>query len=215
MQGEPAFGIDSNVGRYWLVHAEGFDVVAARGRRLGVVQDLVVNPQTREVSGVVVRRRLPGWIRRPARVPVGELRSVLPRSRRFVLTPRERPGRTRTWAAVAGRQGVLAARHGGHASSVAARHTGRAVAVGTAVAATQAREKWPTVRHAVAVAADRTGRALAVAARHTGRALAAAAAWTAVLVRRAWQTSRVWLRDSDLYARARDFATRSFSGPRS
>lgn len=204
MQGEPVFGIDSNVGRYWLAHGEGFDVVAARGRRLGVVQDLVVNPQTREVSGVVVRRRLPGWIRRPARVPVGELRTVLPGSRRFVLTPRESPRRTRTLAAVAGRQSALAARHTGHVSSVAARQTGHAMAVGATVAATQARAKWPTVRHAAAVAAG-----------HTGRALAAAVAWTVAFLRRSWHAGRLRLRDSDLYARARAFATRSFSGRRS
>jgi hypothetical protein len=208
MQGEHAFEIGSNVGRYWLARAEGFDVVAARGRRVGVVEDLVVNPRTLEVSVVVVRRRFTAWMRRPARVPVGDLRTVLPGSRRFVLTPTERPARAHAWAAVAGRQGTLAARrtghasaiaarHTGHASAIAARHTGHAVAVGTAAVATQTRARWPTVRHSVGVAADRTG-----------RALASAAVRAAALIRRSWRTGGARLRKSGLYARARALATR-------
>ncbi len=84
------FEIDSNVGRYWLANGEGFDVVVDRGRRLGVVEDVVVNPLTQEVSGVVVRRR-----HRHAQVPVGEMTAVLPASRRFMISAR--PGQRLDW----------------------------------------------------------------------------------------------------------------------
>ena len=66
MAAEHAFAIDSNVGRYWLANGEGFDVVVERGPRLGVVEDVVVNPLTQEVSSVVVRRRLAARLRRSA-----------------------------------------------------------------------------------------------------------------------------------------------------
>jgi hypothetical protein len=214
MQGERAFEIDSNVGRYWLARAEGFDVVVERGRSVGVVKDLVVNPQTLEVSEVVMRRRATSWARRPAHVQVAELMSVLPGSRRFVLTPRAGPARTRVWAAVARRQGTSAARRTGHASAVAARHTGRAsavaarhtghaVATGTAVVAAETRARWPAVRHALFVGTVRTRYAIGVAATWTRRALGVAATHTAAFVHETWRTGGARLRESDLYARAR------------
>src|SRR6266568_2170334 len=86
MPGEYAFDIDSNVGRYWLANGEGFDVVVERGPRVGVVEDVVLNPYTHEVSSVVVRRRLSAGVRRPAEVAVDELTAVLPASRRFLAT---------------------------------------------------------------------------------------------------------------------------------
>ena len=58
MPGEYAFEIDSTVGRYWLANGAGFDVVVERGRRIGVIEDVVVDPFTQEVSAVVVRRAL-------------------------------------------------------------------------------------------------------------------------------------------------------------
>jgi hypothetical protein len=214
MRGERAFAIDSNVGRYWLARGQGFDVVAERGQRVGVVKDLVVDPQTLEVSEVVVRRRPTAWARRPARVQVAELRAVLPGSRRFVLTPREAPARTHVWAAVARRQAAtaaqrtghvsaVAARHTGRASSVAARHTGRAVARGTAAVAAQTRARWPTVRHALAVGTVRTRHALGVAAVWARRALETAATHTASFMHRSWRAGSTRVRESALYARAR------------
>jgi sporulation protein YlmC with PRC-barrel domain len=83
---EHVFEIDSHVGRYWLANGEGFDVVVDRGPRLGVVEDVVVDPLTQEVSGVVVRRR-----HRHAQVPVDEMTAVLPASRRFLISRRDRP----------------------------------------------------------------------------------------------------------------------------
>ena len=81
------FEIDSHVGRYWLANGEGFDVVVDEGRRVGVVEDVVLNPLTQEVSGVVVRHG-----HRHAEVPVGELTAVLPASRRFLVSRRGRTG---------------------------------------------------------------------------------------------------------------------------
>jgi sporulation protein YlmC with PRC-barrel domain len=83
------FEIDSHVGRYWLANGEGFDVVADRGRRIGVVEDVVVNPLTQEVSGVVVRHR-----HRHAEVPVGEMTAVQPASQRFLVSDPDRPSAT-------------------------------------------------------------------------------------------------------------------------
>jgi sporulation protein YlmC with PRC-barrel domain len=202
VEGERAFEIDSNVGRYWLARAQGFDVVAARGRRVGVVKDVVVNPQTLEVSGVVLRRRPTAW-GRPARVQIDELGAVVPGSRRFVLTSQDRPPRTNVWAAEARRQGVVAAQRTGHASAVAARHTGHALATGSAVVAAQTRSNWPTVRHGLAVAFRWTRQALAVAAAWTGLVLQVAGTQAAGFVRQAWRIGNARVRESELVARAR------------
>lgn len=219
MEGERAFAVDSNVGRYWLVRAQGFAVVAARGRRVGVVKDLVVDPQTLEVSSVLVRRRPGSWARRTARLPVGELRTVLPGSRRFVLVPKEGPARTRVWATVAGRQGAVAARHTGkvsasaarhtghasavaarhtgHASAVAARHTRRALATGSAVVAAETRARWPGVRDDVAAASVRAARWLSAAAAGTGSFLHTAWQWARSWTRRAYSRVVEPTRDGD------------------
>ena len=206
MQGEYAFEIDSNVGRYWLTHGEGFDVVVERGRRVGVVKDVVVNPYTHQVSGVVVRRRPTAWARRSAQVPVGELTAVLPASRRFLVTPdvpdRARTDRTerlraatvlamqrsRTGWRITQRQMAVGARHSRHALGIAADRT----RAGVAAASEQARANWPTVRHALGVAAAWTGHALAIGAAH----FAAFARWS-------WRTGREGLRESERYARSR------------
>src|SRR5213593_3297953 len=77
------FEIDSTVGRYWLAHGAGFDVVADRGRKVGVVEDVVLDPATQNVSLVLVRRHG----RRTAKVPPRALSAVLPASRCFVIDP--------------------------------------------------------------------------------------------------------------------------------
>jgi sporulation protein YlmC with PRC-barrel domain len=231
VEGERAFAVDSNVGRYWLARAQGFTVVAARGRRVGVVKDLVVDPQTLEVSSVLVRRRPGSWARRTARLPVGELRTVLPGSRRFVLVPKEGPARTRVWATVAGRQGAVAARRTGEVSAIAARHTGHASAVAARHTGHASAVAARHTGHASAVAARRTGRALATgsavvaaetrarwpgirhdistAAARTGRWLSAAAAGTATFLHAAWRWAGARLREGELYVRSR--ARRSYS----
>ena len=97
MPGEYAFEIDSTVGRYWLANGAGFDVVVERGRRVGVVEDVVVDPFTQEVSAVVVRRALSAGMHRPKQVEIDELTAVLPASRRFLITAdaaAHRQGRT-------------------------------------------------------------------------------------------------------------------------
>jgi hypothetical protein len=206
MPGEYAFEIDSNVGRYWLTHGEGFDVVVERGRRVGVVKDVVVNPYTHQVSGVVVRRRPTAWARRSAQVPIDELTAVLPASRRFLVTPevpvRARSDRTerlraaaslamqrsRTGLRITRRHMGVGARHSRHALGIAADRT----RTGAAAAADQARANWPAVRHALAVASVRTGHTLATAAAHF-----------AGFVRWSWRTGRERLRESERYARSR------------
>lgn len=192
MPGEYAFEIDSNVGRYWLAHGEGFDVVVERGRRLGVVENVVVNPITQEVSSVVVRRPMSAGVRRPAEVPIDELTAVLPASRRFLVTPdvpalklHERRDRVRAallrgrlrWWAFRSRAGRLA------------------------------RAKWPGARQRVTDGARWSAQTLAtvavLAARWTAHALVAVAVLTVALSEWSWRTGRERLRESELIARSR------------
>jgi hypothetical protein len=203
MAAEHAFEIDSNVGRYWLAHGEGFDVVVERGPRLGVVTDVVVNPLTHEVSSVVVRRRLSARLRRPAKVPVGELRAVLPASRRFLVASngatRTHPARTprlRLATASAARATVRGTAGAARVTAGAARSTARSTAHGTegALASVRAtvRAHWPAVRQA-----------LAVAAAAVGDALAACAAVSAAVAEWSWQSAREHLRESGREIRSR------------
>jgi PRC-barrel domain len=162
------FEIDSTVGRYWLAHGAGFDVVAGRGRKVGVVEDVVLDPATQNVSLVLVRRHG----RRTAKVPPRALSAVLPASHCFVIDPaalgakRRAPdlrpalGRLRAGAAR-----VTAA--GGHAIAVAARWV---------------RNEWPPARRAIASATTAALQALAAAA--TGAAAGASRAWREAQQRR-------------------------------
>ena len=134
MAAERAFTIHSNVGRYWLANGQGFDVVVERGRRLGVVENVVVNPVTQEASTVVVKRRLSARLRRPARLPVDELTAVVPASRRFLVTARG-PARTPRDRTAALRRLLGAARD-------------------------RVRADWPAVRQALVSTAARIGDAL-------------------------------------------------------
>lgn len=146
MPADHAFDIDSTVGRYWLANGSGFDLVERGGRKLGVVEDVMVDPSTQRVDAMVVRR--PAALRR-ARVPPQDLTTVVPAARLFVVGSRE-----------------------------ALRHTPVRAAVETGVRV--ARERWPSVRDRLAVAA-------AVAFELSQRAALAAARG----VVRAWR----WLRD--------------------
>src|SRR5205814_963071 len=142
-------------------HGAGFDVVADRGRKVGVVQDVVLDPATQNVSLVLVRRHG----RRTAKVPPRALSAVLPASRCFVIDPatlgakhrppdlrpalgRVRPVLTRAIALVAYAVAYLA--HG------------------VAVGASWIRAEWPTARPAIARGAAATERALAPTGTFTG-----------------------------------------------
>jgi PRC-barrel domain len=169
------FEIDSTVGRYWLAHGAGFDVVADRGRKVGVVQDVVLDPATQNVSLVLVRRHG----RRTAKVPPRALRAVLPASRCFVIDP-----------------GMLAAKHRppdlrpalGRARPVLTRaialvaHAVAYLAHAVAVSASWTRAEWPPVRRAIASATMATVQALAAAV--TGAAAGASRAWREAQQRR-------------------------------
>jgi hypothetical protein len=174
MAGEYAFEIDSNVGRYWLANGEGFDVVVEQGRRLGIVEDVVVNPLTHEVSSVVVRRRLSGLVRRPAKVAIGDLTAVLPASRRFLVTPNipSPKRRKRTTRAI----------------GIAATTTGTALASGR----DRARANWPAVR-----------RGLLAASARVGDALTSCVAVSSALAEASWRWARERLRESGLEIRSR------------
>jgi len=169
------FEINSTVGRYWLAHGAGFDVVADRGRKVGVVEDVVVDPATQNVSLVLVRRHG----RRMAKVPPRDLSAVLPAARCFVIDPatlgtkrrpprihlpvgRVRPAFVRVLALVA--------------------HVFAHVAHAVAVAARWIRAEWPPARHAIAAATAATVQAIAAAA--TGAAAGASRAWREAQQRR-------------------------------
>jgi sporulation protein YlmC with PRC-barrel domain len=82
MPPDHAFDIDSTVGRYWLANGSGFEIVERGGRRLGVVEDVVLDPSTQRVDAMVVKRR--AAIGRK-RVPPHDLTTVVPAARRFVV----------------------------------------------------------------------------------------------------------------------------------
>ena len=169
------FEINSTVGRYWLAHGAGFDVVADRGRKVGVVQDVVLDPATQNVSLVLVRRHG----RRTAKVPPRALSAVLPAARCFVIDPATlgtkrrppslrpvlehvRPALTRVFALVT--------------------HAVAYVAHAVAVGARWIRAEWPTARRAIAAATTTTVQALAAAV--TGAAAGASRAWREAQQRR-------------------------------
>lgn len=84
------FDASSPVGRHWLVHGVGFTVCDHTGRKLGVVEDVVVDPELHCASRVLVRRR--GLVRRPRYVTVdpGVVESVFPGSQVFLVAAAER-----------------------------------------------------------------------------------------------------------------------------
>ncbi len=154
------FEIDSTVGRYWLAHGAGFDVVADRGRKVGVVEDVVLDPATQNVSLVLVRRHG----RRTAKVPPRALSAVLPASRCFVIDPK---------TLTAKRLPALRPKLARFVSVVA--HVLRLVAH-------WARANWPAVRRTVVSAASAGAQALAAAV--TGAAAGASRAWREAQQRR-------------------------------
>jgi hypothetical protein len=172
LPGEYAFEIDSNVGRYWLAHGEGFDVVVERGRRLGVVKDVVVNPVTQEVSGVVVRRPM---ARRAAQVAIDDLTVVLPASRRFLVTPdlpavTHHPRRERLRAL------TLRARLRWWSLRRATRGAAHRSTHALATTSDDLHARWPAVRAALVAGTHWSARASVTVGRAAGRTVVAVTA---------------------------------------
>jgi PRC-barrel domain len=81
------------VREYWLARGEGFAVETRRGRVVGEVVDVVVDPADRHVVSLVVRRTLG-----TSEVPADEIQAVVPARDAFVLDgaePEERQPRRR------------------------------------------------------------------------------------------------------------------------
>jgi hypothetical protein len=149
MPADHAFEIDSTVGRYWLANGSGFELVERGGRKLGVVEDVELDPSTQRVDAMVVKRR--AAIGR-ARVPPQDLTLVVPAARLFIVAP----GTSKVLTHRAGREiassaSAEARRLASGAAPVLAT-AGRAIARGAAASARFARAHWPALRHALAVA---------------------------------------------------------------
>jgi hypothetical protein len=92
------FDAGSPVGRYWLVHGEGFTVCRADGRELGVVEHVVIDPVGPRARQLIVRRG-----RRRTAVATDAVTAVSPASQQFLVASRprrvrERPRRvSRSW----------------------------------------------------------------------------------------------------------------------
>jgi hypothetical protein len=160
MAAEHAFDIDSTVGQYWLANGSGFGVVERGGRKLGVVEDVVLDPATQHVATVVIKRRVA--IGR-ARVPPQVLTAVVPAAQLFVVRPGSSGAVTHTAGHALASSASAEARRVASASApvlaTAARTFGRGIALAArwlaamaVAAARQVRAKWPAVRHGLAAA---------------------------------------------------------------
>ncbi len=98
-EGQGEFAGSGAVGRYWQTRCCGFEVRSVRGRRLGTVAALELDPESRATVTLVVQRRR----RRPLRVRADAVGSVDPwRCSLVVAVPRRRPrrvpvGRVAAW----------------------------------------------------------------------------------------------------------------------
>jgi sporulation protein YlmC with PRC-barrel domain len=199
MPADHAFDIDSTVGRYWLVNGSGFELVERGGRSLGVVEDVVLDPSTQRVDTMVVKRH--AMIKR-ARVPPAELTAVVPAAKVFVIAS----GSSAALPPTIGRRVATLFATGATLAATGAKLVATLVATGSklvatlvatgsklvaalvATGATLARQRWPGVRHRLAVAA-------AVALDLSRRAVVAAA----LGVQRAWR----WLHEREQVDRGR------------
>jgi len=176
MPPDHAFDIDSTVGRYWLVNGSGFELVERGGRSLGVVEDVVLDPSTQRVDTMVVKRHMS----KRARVPPGELTAVVPAAKVFVIAS----GSSAALPPTVGRRVATLVATGATLAATGA----KLAATGAKLVATLARQRWPGVRHRLAVAA-------AAAVELSGRGVVAAA----LGVQRAWR----WLREREQVDRGR------------
>jgi hypothetical protein len=163
------FDADGPVGRYWLVHGEGFTVYRADGRQLGVVEHVVVDPVVQRAEQVIVRRRGRVVRRRRTTVAAGAFEAVSPGSQRFLLE--SAPGGAAAPSRAVGR-GI---RRGAAASSLAAGQLLRRLAAGLVAAAGRARREAPRLGSWLSSRARATGRVTLAVLRFLGRAAGAAA----------------------------------------
>jgi hypothetical protein len=84
--GAYVFGRGSNVLEYWLARAEGFGV-RARGSRVGVVEDVVLDPARGTASALVLSSR---FLHRRRVVLARTVEAVDPEARVFELEVKER-----------------------------------------------------------------------------------------------------------------------------
>jgi hypothetical protein len=173
------------VGRYWLVHGVGFTVCRADGRKLGVVEDVVVDPVRQYAERLIVRRRRVFLRRRKATFPASAIAAVAPGSQRFLVAsargasaaPVARAIRCASAAAL----GLVreALRRLAGCLVVAGRLARRGASAGTravVVAARRARREAPRLESWLSAHAHATGRATATFLRFLGRSAFAAAA---------------------------------------
>lgn len=100
------------VREYWLARGEGFSVETRRGRVVGQVVDVVVDPDEQRVVSLVVRRAL-----RVSELPAEQIQAVVPARDAFVLDgappqedePRRRERRARLRPLASGARRRLAA----------------------------------------------------------------------------------------------------------
>lgn len=78
------------VREYWLARGEGFVVENRRGRVVGQVVDVVVDPQEQRVMSLVVQKA-----RGTAELPTDEIQAVVPARDAFVLDGAQRTARQR------------------------------------------------------------------------------------------------------------------------
>ena len=149
MAPEHAFDIDSTVGRYWLANGSGFVLVERGGRKLGVVEDVVLDPATQRVDTMVVKRR--AAIGR-AHVPPQALTAVVPAARLFVVAPGSSGAVTRTTGREVGSTALAELRSVAAASAPVVAAGARRLATMVVVAVRFARAHWPAARSALATA---------------------------------------------------------------
>jgi hypothetical protein len=76
------------VREYWLARGEGFVVENRRGRVVGHVVDVVVDPHEQRVTSLVVQKA-----RGTAELPTDEIQAVVPSRDTFVVDGAQRPTR--------------------------------------------------------------------------------------------------------------------------
>jgi hypothetical protein len=85
------------VGQYWLVHGAGFTVRRADGRKLGMVEEVVVDHLRGCAEALIVRPRRLSLRRRRRTIDAAAVAAVSPESQRFLL--HSVPSRTAVWRA--------------------------------------------------------------------------------------------------------------------
>ena len=179
------FDGDSPVGRYWLVHGVGFTVCRDDGRKVGVVEHVVVDPVLQKPERVIVRRA--GIVPRRAVIEPRAVGAVIPASQLFLVAA---DGRAEA--------PVLDERRDEKAAPDEAEPNPGVVAVIVAGLAHVLR----AAAHAVRLAAQRAERALFRAARGGRSEAPRRAAWAAADLRRGRRASSTGARAAGRWSRA-------------